>query len=205
MKERDEHQSTLLHHLETLKDPEMLKRVFNMHPENMHVRNFQGYSPFHLALEYDPAVELMQWHLTFDEIVDIAIDNRLRKLTRSKNVTMDRSQVPRLAPFRFKAVIEAQCENLQALLNRDVAPLVLDFLGFEPLMQKRKRLAHMPMSETSSESESDSDGLDSEEELLRSLEPTEAKTTAEVLEKTHTALKNARASTTRKSSGLRFP
>jgi len=157
VKEEDANHCTLLHNLPSLKDSDTLKLVLTMFPDSLRWRNLEGHTPFHLALyDHDHAVELMQWHLTFDEIVDCAVDNQI-EIAKKRNRT-DRSQ--RLAPFRFKAVIEAQCEDLQLLLSRDVLPLVLDYLGFaKPTNKKRKH------TETSSGS-SDSD--DSAEELSQS-------------------------------------
>jgi len=122
-----------------------------MYPEGLRLQDREGYTPFHYALyQHDLAVELMQWHLTFDEIVDCVVDNQVKSAKKKIN----RSRVPRLAPIRFKAVIEAQCEDLQQLLPRGVLPLVLGYLGFCEPKNKRNQADSLE-SESSCDSDSD--------------------------------------------------
>lgn len=85
----------------------------------------------HLTL----VIDVMQWELTFDEVVKTF-------------TTHQKSYGERLAP-----IVERQCECLVESLNQDVVGTVFAYLGFDlaKRLKKRKRLIRQPIDRTLSD------------------------------------------------------
>jgi len=121
----DEEGHTPLHLAVAMKQAQgpLIERLWGLYPEALRVTNKSRESPLHAAIltHNDVAIDIFQWHLTFDEIVQIF-------------VSCDESHTERLRP-----VMEKECECLLAWLNQDVVGSLFEYLGFECVKRSHKR------------------------------------------------------------------
>lgn len=94
-------------------------------PAALRAVNNSGHTPFDTAVFNgdDLVIDVVQWELTFDEVVNTFI-------------THQKSYKERLAP-----IVERQCECLVESLNQDVVGTVFAYLGFDLAKRLKKRKA----------------------------------------------------------------
>lgn len=90
----------------------LIARLLVVFPQALQVVSQRAETPFGIALRTnnEEVVELLQWRLTLDEVVQAAAVSR------------------RLEDFR--PAVEGQCEGLLQALNKDVLGTVFEYLGF---------------------------------------------------------------------------
>jgi len=102
--------------------------LYNLYPEAAFVADDLEHSPFLRAVVYknDFAIELLQWKLSFDDIVD-ACTNEVNDGDPPNYVE------------RYQPIMETECEALFALLGDDVMGIVFEGLGLEACKKRTKR------------------------------------------------------------------
>jgi len=108
---------------------EIVTLLYNLYPEAVTLKQKDAThtrTPFLLAVIFknDVAIELLQWKLTFDDIVDAF----------TYKVHDDSNYVERYQP-----IMKTQCETLFALLGDDVMGIVFECLGLEARKKSIKR------------------------------------------------------------------
>lgn len=123
----DSSANTVLHVATGCQHGRLLSRLLALSPEAVRAVNKHGETPFHLAVaaDYTFAIDLLQWSLTFDEIV-------------SAFTACEKSHIERLRP-----IVEEQCAGLKDVLHRDVVGTVFEYLGFNHTT-KRTRVDTVP-------------------------------------------------------------
>jgi len=106
---------------------EIVTLLYNMYHEAATLENDLSQSPFLLAVIYKNyfAIELLQWKLTFDDIVAAFTDEEVH----------DSDDLPNYVE-RYQPIMETQCEALFPLLGDDVMGIVFECLGLEARKKK---------------------------------------------------------------------
>jgi len=105
---------------------EIVTFLYNLYPEAATLEVDISDSPFLNALVYknDFAIELLQWKLSFDDIV-----------AACTHEVHDRDDLPNYVE-RYQPIMETQCEALFPLLGDDVMGIVFECLGLEARNKK---------------------------------------------------------------------
>lgn len=124
--ETDNFKWSILHHAIPSCSRDFVARLWRLNPEALHAITEERNTPFSLAVlsHRDDLMELFQWKLNLDEIVDAFL---VRQITNNN------------WRERYRPVLEEQCQCLEELLTRDVKGVVLEYLGFDPLPRPCKR------------------------------------------------------------------
>jgi len=95
--------------------------LYSLYPEAAAFENDIPQTPFLRSMVYknDFAIELMQWKLSFDEIVTAFTSHFVEE--EDTNNYME----------RYQLVMEEQCESLFPLLGDDLTGIVFEYLGLE--------------------------------------------------------------------------
>lgn len=99
-----------------IRNEAVLKKLLELNPAALQCFPY----PFYMAVGADNevAIELMQSHLTFGEIMDAFV-------AAKKSLE------------RYRPMVESQCESLLVLLNRDAFGLVCEYLGFKTRVETK--------------------------------------------------------------------
>lgn len=97
-----------------------IKRLLELNPNALRAANKSCKTPFQIAVfnGNNEAIELMQSHLTFGEIIDCFLAEKK-------------------SPERYRSVVKSQCESLVVSLSQDVVGTVYEYVGIEQAVKKR--------------------------------------------------------------------
>jgi len=112
---------------------EIVTLLYNLYPEAATLEVDISRSPFLCAVVYknEFAMELLQWKLSFDDIVAACTHE------------LARDDPPNYIE-RYQPIMETQCEALFALLGDDVMGIVFECLGLEARKSKKERYKQTP-------------------------------------------------------------
>lgn len=92
----------------------LIARLFRLYPEAVRIVNCNFFTPFNLAVQKRRAVELLQWSVSFAELV----------ATFANFSTTD------FKIWDWQPMMDKQCDLLLRLLNQDVKGIVFEYIGF---------------------------------------------------------------------------
>lgn len=111
---------------------QLVAKLWRANPEALHVADKASQTPFDLAvaLRHSASITLFRGSVCFDELVS-AFAKRKGKKKRGG----DRPE------NAHRSMMEKQCESLWVHLNQDVAGLVFEYIGLDPIKRPPRKRA----------------------------------------------------------------